>query len=128
MERSANNSAQYWFIINSNDQLVGTIGFHSFDDHRLSAEIGYGISPAFWRKGYFTAAASLVIETLEEHLGVVRIVARTAVENTGSIRGLEKLGFEQEGVMINYYRKGNTWMDAVYMARINTRMIDQQRP
>ena len=124
MDRSTTNQANYWYIIdNVTNDLVGTIGYHSFDPNRLSAEIGYGIAPAFWRQGYFSAAAQLVIDTLEHNLDVVRIVARTAMENTGSIRGLEQLGFRCEGVMRHYYRKDGCWMDAAYLARVNDAAI-----
>ncbi len=120
IHRSYAPEAQYWFVcLSESNKVVGTFGLHNLDIRRASVEMGYGISPAYWGRGIFTTAARMVVYYAFEHLSIHRITAKTSARNLASIRGLEKLGFETEGVMRNFYRtyKGE-WFDAVLLSKL----------
>jgi ribosomal-protein-alanine N-acetyltransferase len=121
IDRSETPFAQYFFIkLNKNDKIIGSFGMHSLDTYRKSVEIGYGISPYYWGQGYFSETLKLAMEYIFNDLCLHRVVARTAILNTASIKGLEKLGFLKEGVMRDYYRGvDGKWFDAVLMAKLN---------
>lgn len=68
----------------------------------VRAELGYVISKALWGKGIATAAVKIALEQGFKDLGVQRIEALVDPENTGSIKVLEKSGFEKEGVLTKY--------------------------
>ena len=121
VEKSEMPFAQYWFTkLNKNGKIIRSFGMHSLDVYRKSVEIGYGISPNYWGKGYFNEVLKTATEYIFNDLDLRRIVARTAVLNNASIRGLEKLGFLKEGIMREYYRDvDGKWFDAILMAKIN---------
>jgi ribosomal-protein-alanine N-acetyltransferase len=121
MERSKSPLAQYWFVrLEEYDKVIGSFGVHSFDAHRGSVEIGYGISPYYWGSGYFSEAAKIVMDYIFNDLCLHRVVARTFTTNRASIHGLEKIGFSTEGIMRDYYRDtGGHWYDAIQMAKLN---------
>jgi len=121
IDRSKSSQQQFWFIKEiDSKKVIGSFGVHSLDNYRGSVEIGYGLSPYYWGMGYFQEAANIIINYLFNDLHLHRIVARTARLNQASIKGLERVGFKTEGIMLDYYRKHDGhWFDAVLMARLN---------
>jgi len=59
-------------------------------------DVGFAFLPSFWSKGYAVEAASAVTVYGRDVLGIKRIVAITAPDNTASIKVLEKLGLRFE--------------------------------
>jgi ribosomal-protein-alanine N-acetyltransferase len=105
IERSVSPNSQYWFIKLKLEQVVvGTIGLHSLDVNRLSAEVGYGVSPHYQGRGIFSKSLDALLNYAFDDLALNRIVARTDVSNHGSIKGLLRNGFLREGIMRDYYR------------------------
>jgi len=123
IDRSTSGVGQYWFIyLPREDAVVGTIGLHSLDTNRLSSEVGYGLSPHYQGRGIFSKALKLVLNYGFLDLGLTRIVARTDVNNSGSIKGLVRNGFMQEGVMRQYYRyvKEQRYSDCVLLSKLSS--------
>lgn len=114
LNRVRKGNAIYWAIVlNSTNKMIGTFGVTDINNNAKSAQIGYGISPDYWERGYFTQALSLVLEHCFVTMGLNRISAVTETGNKGSIGGLRNLGFVQEGVLRQYYRKlDGTYRDA----------------
>ena len=69
--------------------LIGTLG--------AVPEFGYGIVPAFRRRGYALEAAQAMIAWIAEKGEVTQLVAHTYPELAGSIRILERCGFVAGG-------------------------------
>ena len=69
------------------DEVAGNIGCWVQDDKRL---IGYWIGREFWGKGIATAAVAQFVALLDER----PLYAYVAKHNVGSVRVLEKCGFE----------------------------------
>jgi RimJ/RimL family protein N-acetyltransferase len=63
------------------------------------ADVGFAFLPDYWSQGYAFEAASAVMTYGREDLGLPRIVAITALDNSASIKLLEKLGLEFEAVI-----------------------------
>lgn len=59
-------------------------------------DIGYAFVPEFWGAGYAREAASAVIDWARHSRDLTRILAITNPDNAGSIRLLEKIGFQFE--------------------------------
>ena len=81
----------------SDDLLIGTCTLLAFDEQSRRAEIGYILGPAHWGRGYMGEALRRLFHYAFEELGLRRIEADTDVRNEGSIRILERLGFQREG-------------------------------
>lgn len=69
--------------------------------NRHSVEIGYWTASHYQNLGLTTLAAKIIIATCFEALECDRIFATTNIENTPSIRVLEKCGMKKEGVLKN---------------------------
>ncbi|MDQ2920333.1 MAG: GNAT family N-acetyltransferase [Acidobacteriota bacterium] len=59
-------------------------------------DVGFAFLPKFWSKGYAVESASAVMKHGRNVLGIGRIVAITAPDNSGSIKVLEKIGLKFE--------------------------------
>lgn len=89
-----------WGIaIKGNDVLIGTCGFYDWNKTAYRAEIGYDLDPAFWRHGLMTETLLIVIKFGFEKMKLNRIQAIIDLENTRSIRLVQRLGFKKEGVL-----------------------------
>ena len=74
---------------------VGQMGCKGMPDEHGMVEIGYGINPSFWGRGYATEAAQALVEWLKNQPSVKYIKAETLLDNVASRRVLEKTGFSQ---------------------------------
>ena len=88
------------FAICDTDGPIGGIGLTlRGGDLQHSAELGYWLGKAFWGRGIATAAARAVTGYAFRDLGLLRIDALVLTENMPSIRVLEKVGFQREGLL-----------------------------
>ena len=76
---------------------VGQMGFKGPPDARRRVEIGYGINPSFEGRGYATEGVRALVAWAAEQPQVEQIVAECLESNVGSVRVLEKVGFERTG-------------------------------
>lgn len=74
--------------------MIGTVGHPTPDGLQ---EIGYGMNPEVWGRGYATEAVGAVVEELLGRPDVSVVTADTAVGNVASQRVLEHNGFRQTG-------------------------------
>ena len=104
IKRSNSHSGHYWFIkLKEENKIIGTFGVLNIDRKRYSAEIGYGLSPNYWERGYFRESLLMVLKHLFVDLHFYRVWAKTQYNNAPSIKALEKAGFKNEGVMRGFY-------------------------
>lgn len=129
-ERSRAETWHYWFIrLKESWKIIGTLGLLNIDLRKGSCEIGYGISPHYWRKGLFSESLTLVLSYLFQKLNFCRVSAITEFENLPSIKALEKHGFKKEGVMREYYlsSKDGKRYDAVMLGLLRREFINPKR-
>jgi ribosomal-protein-alanine N-acetyltransferase len=98
-----------WVLVRKIDnQSIGTCGFHKWEKQYFRAEIGYDMAPQFWGQGYMKESLEVVLANGFQQMGLNRIDALVAVENKRSLLLLQKLGFQQEGLLRDYfYLDGN---------------------
>lgn len=60
-------------------------------------ELGYWVARPFWGKGYVVEAMRALMHDAQATMGVSHFIANTWHDNPGSMRVLEKLGFEPTG-------------------------------
>ncbi len=73
------------------DELIGFCGFKEATDH---IDLGWRYAQRHWGNGYATEAARAVLEYGIQTLQLTRIMAISYGENVGSVRVIEKLGFQ----------------------------------
>lgn len=86
------------FAIAVEGAAVGGIAFvMNVDVERVSAEIGYWLSEAFWGRGIMTDALVAVTAYAADAHGLTRLYALPFAGNAASCRVLEKAGYVLEG-------------------------------
>jgi ribosomal-protein-alanine N-acetyltransferase len=94
------------------NRIIGTVSIqHILRGYFASCEIGYKFSAAVHRRGYATETLGLITEKIFSDMKLHRIVARALPDNVASIRLLEKIGFEYEGVTRGYLYMHGKWED-----------------
>ncbi len=79
--------------------LIGTVGFHHWEQARRRAEVSYDLSPRWWGQGYMREALQAVLQFGFERLNLHRIEALVDPRDTRSQNLLYGLGFKMEGVL-----------------------------
>jgi len=104
--------AMYWFVRRiSDDYLVGTAGLVNLNYSRQSVEIGYGIDPELWGKGYVLQIQEILKKFTFEVLELNRISGITMIENDRTIQSVISAGMKHEGVLKDYYCKNDIYHD-----------------
>lgn len=100
LESAANGVLGHVFGIYDNDTFVGCCSLIPQNDvYRINAEIGYWIGEPYWGRGYATDAVRQCLKFAFEELNLLRVYANIYEYNTGSMKVLEKVGFEKEAVI-----------------------------
>jgi len=115
-----------WFIkLKKEDKIIGTFDVRNINKKRLSVEVGYAVSPDYWRQGFFSESLILVLNYMFMELNFYRIEAICNKNNIASIEGLKKNGFKEEGIMRKFYcMKDNTRQDAILLSLIQDEFLE----
>ena len=89
-------------VLNDNASSIGSIGLTGVSVENRACEMGAAINRQYWDRGITTDAGELVLEYAFKVLDLERIQADVLASNIGSIRVLEKLGFQREGTLRGY--------------------------
>jgi len=101
-----------WVLVSKADQRpIGTCGYHQWHKVHHRAEIGYDLEKASWRQGFMTEALWAILRHGFEHMKLNRIEAFVYPENDASLRILERLGFQKEGLLRQSFRQGKLYYD-----------------
>jgi ribosomal-protein-alanine N-acetyltransferase len=101
-----------WAIIRKSDaRTIGTCGYHKWQKRHNRAEIGYDLQPAARNQGFMAEALTVVLQFGFEQMDLNRIEALIYPSNLASIRLLEKLQFQKEGLLRSYFRHGKLYYD-----------------
>ena len=96
------------------DQIIGTVTLFNLNLDNKRAEIGYGLDYNYWRKGYVTEALDALLSYAFDVLQLHRLEADVDPRNVGSIRTLEKMGFQREGLMRERWQVNGEIQDALF--------------
>lgn len=110
----------WWSIkLKTTGKIIGTICVHNINIIRKTCEIGYGINPNYWGRGYFPETLKGLLKIILKKNRFLRCQAITPKNNTSSVRGLIKCGFKREGIMKKFYRnnKQKINFDAIILAK-----------
>ena len=94
--------------------LIGDVAFCIEEDDVRQAVIGFSIASAYWRKGFATEALTALLDYLFEDIDLHRVTADCDVENVGSWKTLEKLGFRREAHFVESFLVNNGYASEYY--------------
>jgi ribosomal-protein-alanine N-acetyltransferase len=94
------------------DWIIGTVSIqHITRGYLSSCEIGYKFSEMVHHRGYATETLQLLTEQIFSDMRIHRIAAWVLPDNRASIKLLERIGFEYEGICrARLYMRGR-WRD-----------------
>jgi RimJ/RimL family protein N-acetyltransferase len=99
---SEDGIARYAVILRETGELIGFCGFGRGRD---CIDFGWRYARHAWGNGYATEAAAAVLDYGINTLKLSGIAARSAVENVGSIRVMEKIGLQFEAYGMAHGRR-----------------------
>ncbi|WP_442599983.1 GNAT family N-acetyltransferase [Neobacillus sp. D3-1R] len=86
----------YAVVEKQSGRVIGAAGFN-VQTTLESVELIYHYAKSAWGKGYATEAASACIDFAKKNPQVFKIYASADPKNSGSLKILEKIGFEYKG-------------------------------
>lgn len=97
----AGDAASWGIALNSDDRVIGTIGFMWIQPDNASAEIGYSLARRCWNRGYMTEALRALIRYGFTQMDLNRIEAMHETTNPASGAVMRKCGMQREGLLRN---------------------------
>ena len=109
-----------WAIRNATDEFIGSIGLSrkDFDGNPHRDQFGYWLAEPYWGKGIMTEVVKSFSDYCFENENLHRLEATVFHYNPGSMRVLEKAGFEKEGNLKKAYFKNGNFLDGILYAKI----------
>lgn len=119
--------AMYWFVRRKADNtLIGTATLVNINKSRESAEIGYGIDPSFWGKGYILPLQNALIKYTFETLEFNRLHGITMVDNYRTLSSIYAVGFKKEGIIRDYYLKDKRFVDGLTYSMLKREYFEEK--
>lgn len=104
---------RFWvFEKKSPEHIIGTISFHNITRSIYqSCQLGYKFDQQHWHYGYAHESIQKAISLIFEEVKLHRLEAVVLPSNIPSIRLLESLGFQKEGICQSYILLHGRWAD-----------------
>lgn len=91
---------RYAIELKENNKMIGSIHLERKDDRAvLYYDMGYSISENYRRRGYAYEATTALMQYCFGELNIPLMTASTSYWNDKSMKLLDKLGFESEGII-----------------------------
>ena len=120
--------AMYWFVrLKEDSKLLGSAALVNINQNRKSAEMGYGIDPNYWGKGYVLLLQNTLINYTFESLGLNRLHGITMVNNERTISSIYAAGFKKEGILRDYFFKDNRFINGLKYSMLKTDYISSSK-
>lgn len=119
-EREEDKKYCFGIYLKDNGKLIGEVAlYHIFRGSLQRCLIGYSLDKQYNGRGYTTQAVSLAVEFAFNELKLHRVDAGTMLNNIGSMRILEKVGFYREGIEQKGVKINGQWEDHQIFAIIS---------
>ena len=98
---STGRDFSYCIRLNDSRKMIGSFGLMNEEG---KMQFGYALSPNYWNAGYATEACKMFMSLVSQIPQVLSVNTFVDVENTGSIRVLEKSGLVREATLEKWFR------------------------
>lgn len=99
-------------------QLAGEVSIDRIDWYNRLAEVGYSLGASFEGRGIATRATQALIDHCFNGLDLHRVELRCVDENRRSRAVAERLGFKQEGILLESW-----WLNGAFVNQVVYRML-----
>lgn len=109
------NAVRFWiFEKNCPAKIIGTVSFQNIiRSVYQTCQIGYKLGVNYWHRGYAQEAIARALSVVLTELKLHRVEALVLPDNLASIRLLERLGFEWEGICRSCIYLHSGWADHI---------------
>jgi ribosomal-protein-serine acetyltransferase len=128
VRRQIGDNDGFQTVIERDGSPIGMVGFHGVDWQHRSTSIGYWLAQDQQGRGIMTRAVRALVDHAIGAWRVNRIEIRAGVENLPSRRIPERLGFREEGRLLQVERVGDRWVDSVLYAMLAADWPPQASP
>ena len=112
------NDQAFQYLVVEDERIVGRVNLTSVRrTHFQCADLGYRIGEHDGGRGIASQAVALCLAQAFGAHGLARIEAVARPENTGSVRVLERNGFQQFGHSRRSFELGGVWFDRLLFER-----------
>jgi len=116
----AENRFLFLILRKADEKLIGSVHFlNVIRGSFQSCQLSYKLDEDKNNNGYMTEALIPAVKFIFEKQKLHRIEANVMPGNGSSLRILEKLGFEREGVARKYLKINGAWEDHIHMVKLN---------
>ena len=105
---------KWGLALRDSNNVIGTTTLFNLNLDNGRAEIGYALGRAHWGKGYMNEALKALVQHTFEVMELRRLEADVDPRNAGSIRTLERLGFQREGFLRERWHVNGEIQDALF--------------
>lgn len=128
LQTQAGQLAKFWIYKRGEpERIIGSVSLSNIVRGAFqSCHLGYRLDRDELNKGYMTEAVGRVVRHGFEELMLHRIEANIMPRNGASLKVVEKLGFEREGLARRYLRINGKWEDHIHMVLLNERMEEDE--
>lgn len=117
-----------WAILDETGRHIGFTGIHGIDWRLRLGTTGTVIGEkAAWRKGYGSDVMRIRTRFAFETLNLHRLQSESRIDNIGSQRALEKVGYRREGVARKKLFWGGRWYDTILYAILDEDYMARNR-
>jgi len=102
------------------DRIIGTCTLFAIQESQGRAEIGYALGHDHWGRGYMNEALTALVGFAFETLELRRLEADVDPQNSGSIKALERLGFQREGLLRERWKVNGELQDSVFLGLLQS--------
>ncbi len=126
--RFLHGEALRWgILLKSENKIIGNCGYSWDKDHHF-ATLSYVLGKSYWGQGIMTEALSAIILFGFELYQFHRFEAEVALPNVGSMRVLQKLGFQEEGLRKERFFAEGRYYDEMLFALLKSRFMKKFEP
>ena len=114
-----NELFQWGVFSKAEGKVIGTCTILNMDRKNRRAEVGYALGREYWGQGFMNEALAALLHYAFTTLELHRIEADVDPRNTASLRLLDKLGFQREGLLRERWLVGDETQDSVMLGLLH---------
>ena len=108
---AAGTAVRLGMEVKASGVCVGQVSLFHFDVQNRRCDLGYALNRAHWRHGYIGEALHAALAFGFGSLGLHRVEADIDPRNAASLRTVERLGFQREGLLRERWLVGDEVCD-----------------
>ena len=116
IDRVARERPYEFLIVDQDDRPIGLTGLTELSERDGRAVVGTWLGREHWGTGANSESKALILHFAFRTLGLGRVSAYAHPENVRSLRALEKVGFQREGVLRGWHVHRGQRRDVVMLS------------